>query len=101
MQLFQILLPCVSATGKQHPESLFEEISSELAERFGGVTAFVRTPAQGKWKKGSDVINDDIVIFEVMTDEGTHQWWSDYRKQLETRFEQEEILIRSTMVQKY
>jgi hypothetical protein len=45
-------------------------IRRELTERFGGVTAFTSTPAEGLWTaKGMDA--DEIVVLEVMTSTST------------------------------
>ena len=71
-----------------------------LAKRFGGITAFRRSPAEGVWREGQgDVSRDEVVIFEVMTEHLNRQWWSGYRKKLEKRFRQEELVIRATQVE--
>jgi hypothetical protein len=76
---------------------LFAGIRAELANRFGGVTAFVRSPAVGIWKDEDGVARrDEIVVFEVMTGDVDSQWWRSYRTQLERLFKQDEILIRAT-----
>jgi hypothetical protein len=45
-KLIQILLPTNAAA-----EAIFEELSQELTAKFGGVTSFIRAPAEGRWKK--------------------------------------------------
>jgi hypothetical protein len=37
-----------------------------------------------------------VVIVEVMADELDRAWWAGYRRVLESRFRQDEILIRAT-----
>jgi hypothetical protein len=50
---------------------------------FGGVTAFLRSPALGLWKTDDDVTRDEVVMFEVMSPDLDEQWWLEYRKKLE------------------
>ena len=79
----------------------FRRVSSELAHKFGGLTAFTRAPAEGVWKE-SDAAHpkhDEIVVFEVMTDELDRTWWRDYRRDLERRFRQEEVVIRAQAIE--
>lgn len=95
MKLFQIFLPVYNQNGEPFPRSYFNEAGGFLTEKFGGVTAFSRSPATGFWKDDSgEVVKDDIVIFEVMTDQNDLPFWNGYRKQLEDKFAQEMILIR-------
>ena len=67
-----------------------------MAERFGGVTAFRRSPAEGVWKEGGQVSRDQVIIVEVMVEHLDRQWWAGYRVELEQRFGQEELLVRAT-----
>jgi hypothetical protein len=95
--LIQILLPLYDNEGNRQPELEFRRVSSELAHRFGGLTAFTRAPAEGIWKDDAEAHpkHDEIVVLEVMTDVLDRNWWSDYRRDLERRFRQEEIVIRA------
>ena len=45
--LIQILLPLFDNGGQPFPRSDYMRVRSELTERFGGLTAFTRTPAEG------------------------------------------------------
>jgi hypothetical protein len=66
-----------------------------LTDRFGGVTAFLRSPAEGAWKPTSErVVRDEVVIFEVMVADVDTAWWHRYRQELERELKQEEILAR-------
>lgn len=69
-------------------------VKDELAATFKGVTAYFRTPAEGVWKPGKQSDTDEIVIFEVMTDEVDLPDWQRRRAELERRFRQDEIIIR-------
>src|SRR6202521_5019616 len=68
MHLIQILLPIYDNTGEPFGEQYYSSVRQELTDRFGGLTAFTRAPAQGLWKnQGETTTHDDIVVFEVMT----------------------------------
>jgi hypothetical protein len=95
VRLVQILLPTQDNDGAAFPGELWAAVRTELTDRFGGVTAYQRAPATGLWDEGDDVVRDDIVIHEVMVEEMDSAWWSNYRRSLETRFRQDEIVIRA------
>jgi hypothetical protein len=99
MHLIQILLPLRDNEGAAFDSGPYEEVRKELTDRFGGVTAFSRAPAEGLWKDGGTTRGDDIVVLEVMTDAVDDVWWCNYRKALETRFRQDEIVIRAQQIQ--
>src|SRR5688500_11832651 len=95
MHLVQLLLPLEDSNGQPFPAAQFDQIAHELTERFGGVTAYARSPAEGRWKEGADTTHDDIVVIEVMVEELDRQWWAVLRKRLEADFRQDEIVIRA------
>ena len=95
MQLIQILLPLYDNAGEPLPAELFTEVRQELADRFGGLTTYSRAPAQGLWKDEGETHHDDIVVFEVMAAQLDAAWWREYRRTLETKFRQREIVIRA------
>jgi hypothetical protein len=96
MFVIEIFLPLHDNLGQPFPHSVFGDIRAELAERFGGVTAFMRSPAVGIWKNEEGVPQrDEIVVFEVMADAVNHTWWREYRNRLEEAFRQDEVLIRA------
>src|SRR5947209_6735731 len=96
MYLIHLFLPLNDNDGRPHERELFRAVAGELMERFGGLTAHTRAPAEGLWQEdSSDTRHDEIVIYEVMTaglDEG---WWREYRRGLETRFRQEQLIVRA------
>ena len=101
MHVIEIFLPLKRNDGSDQPEGLFGEVRVELVERFGGLTAFTRAPAEGLWESESGAPQrDQIVIFEVMTDDLDQRWWRGFRETLERRFEQDEVLIRASGVQR-
>jgi hypothetical protein len=98
--LIQILLPTRRADGDPVSRELFQEITSELTHRFGGLTAYTRSPAEGLWKDDDEKpVQDEIVIYEVMVADVDAAWWGDYRNKLEARFEQNCVVIRSQGMQ--
>ena len=91
MRLVEILLP--SSRGEE-AKCGFERVMHELTERFGGTTAHVNSPAEGIWDNDGAEERDQVVTVEVMVEEFDEHWWREYRKELEKRFRQKEIVIR-------
>ena len=101
MQLVQLFLPVYDASRKAFPKGMFDAVRAELAERHGGVTAYLRSPAVGLWEDhDGDCVRDDVLLFEVMVETIDRTWWSAYRRALEQRFAQDEILLRATAVER-
>ncbi len=101
MHLIQLLLPLYDNHESPFPKSLFDAVRTKLTEQFGGVTFYVRSPAVGAWEDDSGAVQrDDVILLEVMADRVDRDWWTSYRQSLEGRFEQDEILIRATRVQR-
>jgi hypothetical protein len=96
--LIQILLPLYDNDGHAFGEELFGKVRRELTERFGGLTAFTRAPAQGLWNDEGKTKHDEIVVFEVMAKHLDAAWWRDYRSALEREFRQYTIVIRAQPV---
>jgi len=99
MQLIEIFLPLYDNDGNAFDPGLYRRIREELAEKFGGITAHTRAPAQGEMREGAQVARDDIVIYEVMVDSMDRAWWTAYRTDLEKTFAQDRILLRATQVE--
>ena len=96
MQLVQILLPVRGPEGNAFPHAEYSRVAEELTEQFGGMTAYTRAPASGLWQEGDgETTRDDIVVYEVMVDELDAAWWSGYRRTLEARFAQQELVVRA------
>lgn len=99
--LVQLFLPVYDNDGKAFPRSMFDAVREELTEKFGGATAFAHSPAVGAWEDDEgDVCRDDVILYEVMADTLDREWWQGYRRTLEVRFGQEEILLRATAVER-
>ncbi len=100
MQLIQILLPVYNQQNEVFPAETFNHIRQELTDKFGGITTYSRAPATGLWKENEQkTVKDDIMVYEVMAETLDKDWWQNYKSQLESIFEQDEILIRTWEIQ--
>jgi hypothetical protein len=95
--LVQIVLPLRDNEGRAFTNDAHGVTRRELLDRFGGVTAYQRTPALGLWKAGDgEVARDEVVIFEVLVEGGIDRaWWAAYRDTLRARFRQDALLMRA------
>ena len=98
MHVVEIFLPLTRNDGTPQPPQLFASVRRELIDRCGGMTAFTRAPAQGLWENDGAIEADRLVIFEAMDAAFDHAWWANYRRLLEERFAQDEVLIRASLV---
>lgn len=100
MYQIQLLLPLYDNQGNPLPRDLFAQVRSELVARFGGLTAYTRSPANGLWQDDTGTtVRDDLVIYEIMAKQLDAQWWHDYRRELEQRFQQDALVVRAHPVQ--
>lgn len=99
MYLIQILLPLYDNEGVAFERKAYDRVRDELAKKFGGVTAFRSSPAEGVWKEGGEVSRDAIIVYEVMSQELERAWWTHYRAELEARFRQEKLIVRATSIE--
>ena len=90
--LVQILLPL---TGTPSASAVYEDLARDLTGRFGGVTSYLRAPAEGRWKTASRVEQDEITVVEVMVDTIDHNYWTDVRSHLEAALNQSQVVIRA------
>jgi hypothetical protein len=99
MVLIQLLLPAIVPAGGD-AATLLGETRRELADRFNGVTAYVRSPAKGLWT-GPDghMEADDVVMVEVVTAAFDRPWWRTYTTMLARRFAQDTIHVRALAIE--
>jgi hypothetical protein len=98
MVLIQLLLPTSGAAGADGLAPL-AETRRELAERFHGLTAYLRSPAKGLWTApDGHTEQDDVVMVEVVTDTFDRAWWRAYAATLAGRFGQDSIHVRAVPV---
>jgi hypothetical protein len=101
MYLVQLLLPLSDNEGRPFAAQLYRRVRDELTDRFGGLTAFTRAPAQGLWQdRPGDTVRDEIVVYEVMVERLDYAWWRSYRTELERSFRQDELVIRAQAVER-
>jgi hypothetical protein len=95
MHLIQLLLPLADDQKRAFPRAEYDRVRTELAQRFGGVTFYLRAPAEGVWTDpGGEVEHDQVVVAEVMAAHLEREWWKLYRTELERRFRQDRVLVR-------
>lgn len=64
-----------------------------LLDRFDGLTFFPQ-PNKGFWKMAGVTYRDEIVVYRVITStEGARHFLEDFKEELKSTFDQEEILI--------
>ena len=95
MYLIEILLPLRDNEGHPFAAKTYQTVRDELTERYDGVTAFTRAPAEGETKAAGGKVQDDIIVYEVMTEKVDRDWWKQYRVSLERTFRQDEIVVRA------
>ena len=97
MYLIQILIPVFDNEGHRFHRDTFETERERLTERFGGLTAFVQSPALGLWKDAQSgaTSRDEMILIEVMVETVDRDWWTAYRRALEGIFRQDEIVVRA------
>lgn len=100
MHLVQIILPRYGSSGEPISADQFREVRQTLLDRFGGVTAFTRSPAQGLWQDGARVERDEVLLYEVMVTGLDRDWWAAYRKELEGKFQQQDLVIRAHIIER-
>jgi hypothetical protein len=71
MHLAELLLPLNDNGGRPLGPEKYTAVREHLIERFGGVTAFTRSPAQDTTTDKGKTVHDEIVVFEVMTKPST------------------------------
>ncbi len=100
MHLVQLLLPLHDNTGCPFGETPFAAVRERLTQRFGGVTAYMRSPATGLWKQDNgEVDRDQVITVEVMVETLDRDWWSGYGAELARTFQQETIVLRAIAIE--
>ena len=98
MVLIQLLLPASGGANAGGVVPL-TETGRELAAKFKGLTAYLRSPAKGWWTApDGHTEQDDVVMVEVVTETFDRSWWQRYAATLAERFGQESIHVRAMPV---
>ena len=95
MYIVQILVPLSDNDGAPFAPAILKDIQDELADRFGGLTAYSRAPARGVWATDSKPALDDIVVVEVMVKKLNGRWWKDFRSRTERLLRQDQLVVRA------
>jgi hypothetical protein len=99
MYLMQLLLPTRSPDGAPLSDAV-RQTRDELVAQFGGVTAYLRSPAAGAWTApGGHVEEDAVVMVEVVADQFDRAWWRTFAGRLKQRFNQEAMHVRATTIE--
>jgi len=98
MHLIEIFLPLSDNEGKRFAAAAYAGVRKQLADKFGGLTAFSRSPEEGIDIGDGNERHDELVVCEIMTEQFDEAWWTAWRKQLEATFRQDRILIRRSDV---
>ncbi|HME61253.1 MAG TPA: hypothetical protein VKH62_08375 [Candidatus Binatia bacterium] len=98
MHLVQLLLPLYNNSGIQFEQKLYTEVRNELVDRFGGITAYTRAPVHGLWQESEQIVRDDLIIYEIMVEKLEEEWWRGYREILESRFQQQSLVVRALQI---
>jgi hypothetical protein len=101
MYLVEILLPVADNRGRPFHHGAFDSLRETLTQKFGGLTSFSRSPAEGYWRPDDQSTHvEDVIVFEVMTDGLDKEWWRALREGLERAFEQTQVVIRSHAIER-
>jgi hypothetical protein len=96
----EVFVPMKSGDGQPLSRKDLEQLKSMLADRFGGVTAYTRAPAEGLWEQGGSVDRDDIVVLEVMVDGLDTPAWAKIQQELQSSLKQDEIIVRARKMER-
>ena len=105
-KLFTIFLPLADNNGVAFPESIFEEVGSELARKFGGATRMKpvsQSAYLGQWFEpiSGATYTDEIIVVLVLTDASpeTDEFFIQMKENLKHLFRQLDILIMAHTVE--
>ena len=99
MHLIQILLPVRDNDGRPFGPHPFEEVAWTLSKMFGGITAYNRAPAEGRWETSGKTQHDDVLVVEVMVEVLDRPWWAKFRGELEATFRQQKVIVRAQLIE--
>jgi inorganic pyrophosphatase len=94
-KLIQLFLPTIAKNGKPFPRSYYDTVREQLTDKFNGVSMYFNSKVSGVWKdEDAKLVKDELMVFEVMSDAITLDFWKSYQRSLQKQFKQESILIR-------
>lgn len=102
MVLIQLLLPTTipDRPASENASAALAQTRAELTETFGGVTAYLRSPAKGIWTApDGQPEQEDVVMLEIVAERFDRAWWRAYADRLAARFEQEVVHVRALPIE--
>ena len=64
-----------------------------------GITAYTRSPVHVLWQEREQVVRDDLIIYKIMVKARDERWWREFRRSLESRFQQQSIVVRAHKIE--
>ncbi len=96
--IYEIYLPLSYNDGSIVEKEKFNLTRDELIERFGGLTSTPPGfPLLGWWHSPQGVMEDNIVMWRVVTENDDDVFFLEYKQMLKRRFIQEEVFIVKTL----
>ncbi|MBZ9998200.1 hypothetical protein LB569_30800 [Mesorhizobium sp. BH1-1-4] len=85
--------------GNPFPREVYKHLQEQLTEKFGGVTAYTRSPASGTWNDEAGATrHDEVVLFEIMAETLDAAFWQTLKGKLADQFEQDDVIVRATEI---
>ena len=79
----QLILPVYDNSGQLFPSELSKRVRMELTQKFGGLTAYTRAPAEGTWRdEEGRTQRDDVVIGPERREKRQHRLGHELRRAL-------------------
>ena len=84
------------------PPELVLQTREELVERFGGAS-FDPGVVEGYWIHGARMYSDELIRVRVSAkgSAGDDRFIEEYKEKLKARFEQEEIYVTATVIERF
>lgn len=98
--LVQIVIPLQDHQGQPFSQAVLDEMRRDLVAHFSGVTTHLRVPVPSVAVSAGHDRHAESLVFEVMCERLDRCWWHDYRRHLESRFRQQEVVVRAVPVEK-
>lgn len=96
MYQIQLLLSLYNNEGKAFPSSHYEKVKLFFNDKFGGITMYTRTSVVGLWKESPhSTVKDELIIYEILSDQLEKDFWQHYKSDLQSLFQQEEMVIKA------
>ena len=96
MKKYEIYLPLKYNDGQEIEPEKFKEIRQQLVAVFGAITvSSLSAPFEGTWRYGGVEFVDDIIRFEIITEEDlrSNLFFKRLKQQLKRTLRQFDILI--------